>query len=47
MATFGILAMLTGVGTWYRDDGRLGKRELVEVYTKMVMQCVGAETLSA
>ncbi len=47
MATFGILAMLTGVGTWYRDDGRLGKRELVEVYTKMVMQCVGAETLPA
>jgi hypothetical protein len=33
--------MLTGVGSWYRDGGRLGKRELIDVHTRMVMQCVG------
>lgn len=44
VATFAILAMLTGVGSWYRDGGRLGKRELIDVHTRMVMQCVGAVT---
>lgn len=47
IATFAILAMLTGVGTWFRDGGRLGKRELIDLYTRMVMQCAGAETVSA
>ena len=42
-----ILAMLTGVGTWYKDSGRLGKRELIDIYTRMVMQCVAAEPLPA
>ncbi len=43
VATFAVLAMLTGVGSWYRDSGRLGKRELIGIYTQMVMQCVGAQ----
>lgn len=43
VATFAVLAMLTGVGSWYRETGRLGKRELIEIYTQMVMQCVGAQ----
>jgi AcrR family transcriptional regulator len=47
IATFAILAMLTGVGTWYREGGRLGKRELVDLYTRMVMQCAGADTVPA
>ncbi len=47
IATFAILAMLTGVGSWFRDGGRLGKRELIDLYTRMVMQCVGAETVAA
>ena len=34
--------MLTGVGSWYREGGRIGKRELVDQYTRLVMQCVGA-----
>ena len=42
VATFAILAMLTGVGAWYRETGRLGKRELIEQYTRMVLQCVAA-----
>jgi len=47
VATFAILAMLTGVGSWYKDGGRLGKRELIDVYTRMVMQCVAADTVDA
>ena len=47
VATFAILAMLTGVGSWYKDGGRLGKRELIDVYTRMVMQCVAADTVEA
>jgi len=42
LATFAVLAMLTGVGSWFREGGRLGKRELVDHYTQLVMQCVGA-----
>ncbi|RPH67717.1 MAG: TetR/AcrR family transcriptional regulator [Burkholderiales bacterium] len=42
IATFAVLAMLTGVGTWFRENGRLGKRELIDQYTQLVMQCVGA-----
>ena len=42
IATFAVLAMLTGVGSWFREGGRLGKRELVDQYTQLVMQCVGA-----
>jgi len=41
IATFSILAMLTGVGTWFKEGGRLGKRELIDMYTRLVMQCVG------
>jgi AcrR family transcriptional regulator len=47
VATFAILAMLTGVGTWYKDSGRLGQRELIDLYTRLVMQCVAAEAVSA
>ncbi len=43
VATFAVLAMLTGVGSWYRETGRLGKRELIEIHTQLVMQCVGAQ----
>ncbi len=43
VATFAILAMLTGVGTWFRESGRLGKRELIQMYTRMVLPCVAAE----
>ncbi len=47
IATFAVLAMLTGVGTWFNESGRLGKRELVDIYTQMVLQCVGARVAAA
>lgn len=42
IATFAILAMLTGVGSWYREGGRIGQRELIDIHTCLVMQCVAA-----
>lgn len=47
IATFAILAMLTGVGSWYKESGRLGKRELIDIYTRMVMQCAAVEGQTA
>ncbi|MCL4747875.1 MAG: hypothetical protein KJZ83_21065, partial [Burkholderiaceae bacterium] len=42
ITAFAILAMLTGVGAWYNESGRLAKRELIDLHTQLVMQCVGA-----
>ncbi len=42
VTAFGILAMLTGVGTWYREGGRNSLHELIEIHTTLVMQCVAA-----
>lgn len=40
VAAFGILAMLTGVCTWFRPDGRLTAADLIEQYTAMVLNAV-------
>ena len=32
LATFALIAMLTGVNTWYRPGGRLAVAGVVEVY---------------
>ena len=42
IAAFAVLAMLTGVGTWFNDTGRIGKRDLIDQYTQLVLQCVGS-----
>lgn len=47
IATFAILAMLTGVGSWYREGGRLGQRALIDLYTRLVLQCAGTAEVSA
>ncbi len=36
VAAYGILAMLTGVCTWFRPAGRLTKEEVTDIYTGMV-----------
>jgi AcrR family transcriptional regulator len=36
VAAFGILAMLTGVCTWFRPGGRLTTEEVIAIYTKLV-----------
>jgi AcrR family transcriptional regulator len=42
VATFAILAMLTGVCTWYRPDGRLSEAEIIEAHTGMALRSLGA-----
>jgi hypothetical protein len=41
VATFAIIAMLTGVCTWFREDGRLSREELVACYIELVFRGVG------
>ena len=41
VAGMAIIAMLTGVNTWFRYGGRLSVSQIEEIYVKMVMQSVG------
>ena len=41
VATMGIIAMLTGLNTWFRDDGRLSFSEVEDLYWGMVRNSVG------
>jgi len=34
--------MLTGVNTWYRDDGRLSLDEIEQIYWRMVQNLVAS-----
>jgi AcrR family transcriptional regulator len=38
VAAFGILAMLTGVCTWFKPSGRLSKEQVIEIYSDMVLK---------
>jgi len=40
VATFAILAMLTGLTAWYQEGGRLSKRELINCYRQLVQSGV-------
>lgn len=41
VSTRGILAMLTGVTVWFREDGRLDGDAVAETYVQAVLQSVG------
>ena len=41
ISAMAIIAMLTGVNTWYRSRGRLSLTEIEEIYTKMVLRSAG------
>ena len=41
VATFAILALLTGLCTWYRPGGRLTKEAIVAAHEKLVLSGVG------
>lgn len=47
LATLAIIAMLTGVTTWYRVGGRLDIAAVAEIYAAMACQAVGAAQLEA
>ncbi len=40
LATMAIIAMLTGVNTWYREGGRLGRETVGTIYCDMVRRAV-------
>ncbi len=42
LATMAIIAMLTGVNTWYRDSGRLSQGRVEQIYWDMVRRSVQA-----
>ncbi len=42
LATMALLTMLTGVTTWYRDDGRLPRETVENIYCDMVQKAVAA-----
>ena len=37
-----IIAMLTGITTWWQPGGRLGRDEIEDIYTALALQAVGA-----
>jgi len=43
IAAMALIAMLTGVNTWYRQRGRLSLSEIEDIYTNMVLRSVGAQ----
>ncbi|MEM8872286.1 MAG: TetR/AcrR family transcriptional regulator [Pseudomonadota bacterium] len=42
ISTLGLIALLTGVTTWYRDGGRLSPERIEQVYVAMALRAVGA-----
>jgi len=40
LATLGLIAMLTGVSTWYREGGRLSRDRVADIYWDMVRKSV-------
>lgn len=42
LATMAVIAMLTGVNTWFRQGGRLDRDRVAEIYWDMVRNAVGA-----
>jgi AcrR family transcriptional regulator len=44
VATFAILAMLTGLTAWYRESGRLSKDQLVDCYRRLILDGVKARS---
>ncbi len=41
VAAMAILAMITGVNTWYRSGGRLSQAKIEDIYVSMVLGSVG------
>ena len=43
LASYALIAMLTGVNTWYRAGGRLSIEEVADIYWDMVRKSVSAD----
>lgn len=42
LAALAVIAMITGVNTWYREGGRLGRADVAAVYVTLVRGALGA-----
>ncbi len=42
LAAMAIIAMLSGVNTWYREGGRLSRERVERIYWNMIRRAVGA-----
>ncbi len=42
IATFAIIAMISGISNWFRAGGRLSAEEVARLYTAMVLRVLGA-----
>ncbi len=42
LATMALIAMLTGVNTWYQEGGRLSRERVADIYWDMARGAVGA-----
>ena len=40
VTAYAILAMLTGICTWYEPKGRIGQQELIDIHTRLVLDGV-------
>ena len=38
ITTYALLAMLTGICTWYRPDGRLNEKQLIDLHTELTLR---------
>ena len=43
LAAMAVIAMLNGVNTWFREDGRLSAERVERIYWNMVRRAVGAK----
>jgi|GEM_PF-39301 len=47
VASMAIIAMLTGVNSWYRRGGRLSRAAIEDIYAQMVLNSVGVSALGS
>lgn len=47
LAGMALIAMLTGVNTWFRDGGRLDRGAIEDIYVRMALGMVGVQTVDA
>jgi AcrR family transcriptional regulator len=47
VATYALLAMLTGICTWYKPAGRLSEAEIITVHTDLILRGLANETAAA
>jgi len=43
ITTLALLSLLTGISTWYREDGRLSQEKLIRIYQRLALRVLGAK----